>query len=171
MIKMNFLAHNFFNRLFLIAAIVLTAASALSARSQQISSTDFMFTRISGNSMLPTLNSGETATVYKAYPFKKLRVGDIVIIKSERGYNVIHRIVRRYRGGMWVTQGDNNRREDREVLSKRNFGGLALVEQSMVRYQNYVTSLEGAPASTHSAQVALADQNNTLDRFSRLANL
>lgn len=66
--------------------------------------------------MLPTLKSGKTAVVYKAYPYKRLRVGDIVIIESEKGFSVIHRIVRRYRGGLWVTQGDNNKREDREVL-------------------------------------------------------
>jgi len=166
MIKMNFLALSSLSKILLIASALLTLASFSNAQSFD---PDYQITRISGNSMLPTLQSGDTATVYKAYPYKKLRVGDVVIIESERGYNVIHRIVRRYRGGTWVTQGDNNAREDREVLSKKNFAGLALVDQSIGRYQNYLASIEKAPAKID--QVAMADKSATLSRLNRLRNL
>ena len=153
---MNIISKIVFQIFTIIAALILFSATAKSAPLNN--TTEYNFTRVSGNSMLPTLQSGETAVVYKAYPFKKLRVGDIVIINSEKGYNVIHRIVRRYRGGLWVTQGDNNRREDREVLTKKNFGGLALVDTSMERYQKYVASI--GETNEVGAQVAFASNQN-----------
>lgn len=147
------------SRFLLIATVAISLATSASAIPTNANSADYEFTRISGNSMLPTLNSGEVAVVFKAYPYKKLRVGDVVIVKSERGFSVIHRIVRRYRGGLWVTRGDNNKREDREVLTKKNFRGLALVDDSMARYQKYVASIGG---STEGIQkVAFANTQNT----------
>ena len=106
-----------------------------------IGNTDHYFTRVSGYSMFPTLKSGDTTVVYKAFPYKKLRVGDIVVVRSERGFSVIHRIVARYRGGMWVTKGDNNPKQDREVLTSKNFQGLALVGESALN--RYYSNLDG----------------------------
>ena len=146
-------------RIALIAAVAFTAATFANAVSTKTNSSEYQFTRVSGCSMLPTLNSGDVAVVYKAYPYKKLRVGDVVIVKSERGFSVIHRIVRRYRGGMWVTQGDNNNREDREVLTQDNFGGLALVDDSMARYQKYVAAIGGSEEGM--MKVAFANTQNT----------
>lgn len=97
---------------------------------------EFASIRVSGSSMLPTLKSGEMTTVYKKYPYRKLHKGDVVVVKSEKGYSVIHRIVRRYRGNLWVTQGDNNAREDHEVLSPENYGGLALVGELALVYRD-----------------------------------
>lgn len=166
---MNNTAKSFF-RLALIALAAISLVSAVNAIPTQKMGADYNITRISGNSMLPTLKSGETAVVFKAYPFKKLRIGDVVIIESKRGYNVIHRIVRRSRGGTWVTQGDNNRHEDREVLKNSNFGGLALVDESMVRYQKYLASIAPKSEKTEKALVAMADTSAT-SRFDRLRNL
>jgi signal peptidase I len=126
----------------------------------------YEFTRISGNSMLPTLKSGEMAVVFKSYPFEKLRIGDVVIIESDRGFSVIHRIVRRNRGGTWVTQGDNNAREDRELLGQDNFGGLALVDESMVRFQKFVSKM--SPEAASSLKVALADKTAAVERLNGL---
>ena len=164
-------ASNIFFQILSIAALLFFFQ--LSAESAPKRNPDFSFTRISGNSMLPTLQSGEMAVVYKAYPYHNLQVGDVVIIESKRGYNVIHRIVRRYRGNYWVTQGDNNRREDREVLSQKNFGGLALVDESMTRYQTYMANLETTPSITEreKTQVAMADQSETDSKKARFARL
>jgi signal peptidase I len=158
-----------FTRFSLLALVALVFASAVNGQVAANMGKDYEFTRISGNSMLPTLKSGETAMVYKAYPFKKLRVGDIVIIESEKGYSVIHRIIRRYRGRTWVTQGDNNRHEDREVLTSNNFRGLALVDQSMVRYQKFLAQ-NGQTAPQEAQEVAMASTSNT-SRMGRLRNL
>ena len=145
------------------AAVAIALATSANAQLSKGRS-EYEFTRISGNSMLPTLTSGDVAVVYKAYPYRKLRVGDVVIVESERGFSVIHRIVRRYRGGMWVTQGDNNRREDREVLTEDNFKGLALVDDSMARYKKHVASIGGSEEGIQ--KVAFANTQNT----SRLHN-
>ncbi len=153
--------------LVLATSCVLSSANAINVKPE---GRDYQITRISGNSMLPTLKGGETAVVYKAYPFKKLRIGDVVIIESEKGYSVIHRIVRRHRGGTWITQGDNNRHEDREVLKSSNFGGLALVDESMVRYQNYLASITPDTEVEETTRVARADTTET-SRFDRLRKL
>lgn len=113
---------------------------------------DYQYTRISGSSMLPTLKHGEMTVVYKAYPYEKLRAGDIVIIESERGFSVIHRVERRYRGQLWVTKGDNNKKEDYEVLSPKNFGGLALVGASTLkRYESHLASMNQNPVDVNVA--------------------
>lgn len=98
--------------------------------------------------MLETLKSGELTLCYSPYPFKSLRRFDIVIIDSERGFSVIHRIVRRYRGGLWVTKGDNNEKEDRELLGPDNFSGLVLVDSSSIKhFQTYLNSIGERPAA------------------------
>lgn len=166
---MNTFAKNL-SRIALITLAAISAVSSVSATPEKLEGRDYQITRISGNSMLPTLKGGETAVVYKAYPFKKLRIGDVVIIESSKGYSVIHRIVRRHRGGTWVTQGDNNRHEDREVLKSGNFGGLALVDESMVRFQSYLASITPELDSNESTKVARADITST-SRFDRLRGL
>jgi len=124
----------------------------------------YNYTRVSGVSMLPTLQSGDVTVVFEDYPFSRLRVGDVVIMNSEKGYNVIHRIVRRHRGGRWITKGDNNRYEDREKLTSNNFGGLALVDDSIHHYKKYVTKADGAIPSAIREHVALANTQGTLGR-------
>ena len=125
----------------------------------------YNFTRVSGVSMLPTLKSGDVTVVYEDYPYRRLRVGDVVIVNSEKGYSVIHRIVRRDRGARWVTKGDNNRCEDREKLTQDNFGGLALVDDSIARYQKFVAENhnELIPELV-SEHVALANTLGTLEK-------
>ncbi len=155
-------------RLTLIAIAAFSLLSAANANSTLKADSDYQMTRISGSSMLPTLKSGETAVIFKAYPFKKVRIGDVVIIENSKGYSVIHRVVRRNRGGTWVTQGDNNHHEDRETLSSQNFGGLALVDESMVRYQEHLA--QSTSQSIKTERVAMADTTATT-RLDRIRNL
>ena len=155
---MNSIAKNI-ARLTLIAIAAFSLLSAATANSTLNADSDYQMTRISGSSMLPTLKSGETAVIFKAYPFKKVRIGDVVIIENSKGYNVIHRVVRPNRGGTWVTQGDNNRHEDREILSSHNFGGLALVDESMIRYQEHLAKV--TPQNEKIDRVAMADTTAT----------
>ena len=164
--------NTFAKTLSVLTLTIATFAIACSANAEpsKLFGKDFQMTRISGNSMLPTLQSGETAIVFKAYPFQKLRVGDVVIIESERGYSVIHRVVRRSRGRTWVTQGDNNRHEDRGILTSDNFGGLALVDDSMARYQQYVASVNPVEQHAELTMVAQADVKSET-RMDRLRNL
>ena len=92
--------------------------------------------------MLETLHSGEMTLCYKTYPYKSLRQRDIVVRSSERGFSVIHRIYKRYRAGLWVTKGDNNPKEDRELLGAETFRGLVLVDTgSIKRYRNHLEKL------------------------------
>jgi len=154
----------------LIAVAAMSLVSSANANASNDQANDYQITLVSGKSMLPTLKNGETAVVYQAYPFEKLRLGDVVIIDSESGQKVIHRIVRRGRGGAWVTQGDNNRHEDREILSKHNFGGLALVDDSMVRYREYVASIAPQKNKPCETLVAMADSTHA-DRFDSIRNL
>ncbi len=137
---------------FLFAAIF-SPVFNIEATDRKVNSADYQYTRISGQSMLPILKNGDIAVIYKAYPYRKIRIGDVVIIKSKRGYNVIHRIVKRYRGGTWVTKGDNNDREDYEVLTKKNFGGLALIGEGLNRYNKYLASIDADTADTAMADI------------------
>jgi len=146
-----------------IAVLMVLSGSVMLEASSAVAEQGYNFTRISGSSMLPTLKSGETAVVFENYPFNKVRVGDVVIIKSEKGFNVIHRVLRRYRGGLWVTKGDNNRFEDREVLTSKNFGGLALVGDSMNRYHEYLSNKGIEPLyGIEKDQIALANTSGTI---------
>jgi len=123
----------------------------------------YNFTRVSGVSMLPTLKSGDVAVVFEDYPYRSLKVGDVVIVKSENGPNVIHRIIRHYRGSLWITKGDNNRFEDREVLSFSNYAGLALVDESINHYNEYIGKIKLAPDyGIDKNQVALANTGDTI---------
>ncbi|MDD4348463.1 MAG: signal peptidase I [Opitutales bacterium] len=150
------------SRLSLLIAIVslvwsVAGVSDLNAQAVDFAN-DYASIRICGNSMLPTLKSGEVTTVYKKYPYRELRKGDVVIVESEKGFSVIHRIVRRYRGNLWVTQGDNNDREDREVLSPKNFAGLALVgESTLARYNQHIAIAHAS--APESLTVAKANTN------------
>lgn len=80
--------------------------------------------RIFGHSMMPTLEHGQE--VYcQPVPFHKLKIGDIVAFTNKNNYAIIHRIVRR-RGPFWITKGDNNKREDRQLLSFTNYIGKVI---------------------------------------------
>jgi len=89
--------------------------------------------RVSGPSMLDTLKPGELTISYKLYPYRSLRLSDIVVYNSEKGFSIIHRIFKRYRGGLWITKGDNNRYTDRELLGPENFKGLVLVDVDSIK--------------------------------------
>jgi signal peptidase I len=65
--------------------------------------------RVTGTSMLPTLEEGDMVGVEKV-PFSDIRVGDIIVYDppcSNTGQSVIHRVVEIVSGGL-VTKGDNN---------------------------------------------------------------
>ena len=80
--------------------------------------------RVFGRSMLPTLEHGQEG-YYVPVPFHKLKIGDIVIFANKRNYTTIHRIVGR-KGPFWITKGDNNKREDRQLLSHINYIGKVI---------------------------------------------
>ena len=75
--------------------------------------------RVFGRSMLPTLEHGQGAYC-QPVPFHELKIGDIVAFTNKRHYTTIHRIVGR-KGPFWITKGDNNKREDRQLLSFTNY--------------------------------------------------
>lgn len=123
--------------IFALLGLCLSLSSLFSANRQFYENYEQI--RVSGPSMLETLHSGELTVSYKPYPYKSLRQRDIVIRSSERGFSVIHRIYKRYRAGLWITKGDNNPKEDRELLGAETFRGLVLVDTgSIKRYRNYL---------------------------------
>ena len=89
--------------------------------------------------MLPTLRSGQETIIYKAFPFKKLRIGDIVIINYE-SYSIIHRIVDKERFRKLITKGDNNKYKDSTYLSPKNYGGLAITDETVRKYRKHINS-------------------------------
>src|SRR5262249_6777244 len=69
---------------------------------------------VSGTSMLPTLHAGDLVIVHKQRAYAK---GDVVAYHVPKGDPaagdmVIHRIVRRFPGGGYLTKGDNNNLPD-----------------------------------------------------------
>lgn len=146
----------------LLAVLLLSCAQGAS----NCDGKDFYVTRIEGDSMLPTLQTNDVTVINRAYPYRKLRRGDIAIIRSDYGYNVIHRIIRRHRGGKWITRGDNNRREDYVILTADNYGGLALVgESSIARHNRFLVKRAEQNEKKHTQLVA----ENDIDR-DRLVN-
>lgn len=65
------------------------------------------YVRVHGNSMYPTLRSGDTVVLVRDDHYE---VGDIVAFRSEQlgGAVVIHRIISAEPDGTFVTQGDHN---------------------------------------------------------------
>lgn len=76
----------------------------------------------SGDSMYPSIRSGETLEV-EPVAASGLRPGDVVLIRAERGLTA-HRIVR-IDGVMVVTRGDNCLRRDRPLPFAAVLGRVA----------------------------------------------
>lgn len=80
--------------------------------------------RIFGHSMMPTFKHGQEVLAISTN-YYSLKIGDIVVFTNKRHYTTIHRIVRR-KGSFWITKGDNNKREDRQLLSFTNYIGKVI---------------------------------------------
>lgn len=76
------------------------------------------------SSMEPTINAGDTITIY-SYPYAKLSTGMIVARFSieNKNYLIVHRIVKQNSNGTFRTKGDNNWREDEDDLTEKNYVG------------------------------------------------
>lgn len=75
--------------------------------------------RVFGHSMMPTFKHGQEVLAISTN-YYSLKIGDIVAFTNKNHYTTIHRIVGR-KGPFWITKGDNNKREDRQLLSYTNY--------------------------------------------------
>jgi signal peptidase I len=69
--------------------------------------------------MLPTI-ANPAIVVAVDVPYRSLRKGDIVVYRDSRGQSIQHRLVRKTLLG-WIAKGDNNPREDPELVTRRNY--------------------------------------------------
>ncbi len=91
---------------------------------------------VRGNSMEPTLREGDICWVRVGRP-KGLRVGQIVVIHTRRGW-IVHRVVGAW-GGWIVTRGDERVRVDARVSKRAVVGVVVRAERA------------GHPRSLHDA--------------------
>ncbi|MFA6074710.1 MAG: signal peptidase I [Negativicutes bacterium] len=75
-----------------------------------------------GNSMFPTLRNGD---ILFADRQAKVRAGDIVVYSTADGQRIVHRLVAHCESGL-LTQGDNNRLPDSDLVSKEQVLGKIL---------------------------------------------
>ena len=89
---------------------------------------------VEGNSMLPTLYSGDLVVIYKPQP-QDIRVGDIVVYRSPlTGRLVIHRVIEINEcdgSYCYITKGDNNLHPDNSPM-------LALEPSTGIPYEDVV---------------------------------
>ena len=71
--------------------------------------------------MLPTFKHGQEVLAISTN-YYSLKIGDIVVFTNKNNLATIHRIVGR-KGKFWIMKGDNNKREDRTLLSFTNYIG------------------------------------------------
>lgn len=85
---------------------------------------------------IPELSKLDQVIVDGTFPFENLKEGMMVIFRSRsqsahRSENTIHPIVRK-KGDGWVTKGYANNEEDKFIMTKENYMGLAVA----VLYEN-----------------------------------
>ena len=89
---------------------------------------------VEGNSMLPTLYSGDLVVIYKPRP-QDIRMGDIVVYRSPlTGRLVIHRVIEINKcdnSYCYITKGDNNLHPDNSPV-------LALEPSTGIPYKDVV---------------------------------
>ncbi len=88
--------------------------------------------RVTGRSMVPFLNSGETVTLVRV-PVSGLRRGDLIFFRNSYGAAVLHRIVRKWRGAdgrpVFQTMGDALSRCDNPVSAGNIIGKVCRIEK------------------------------------------
>ena len=79
-------------------------------------------TIVISESMLPTYKVGDIAYVLKIKSFDNIKVGDVVEYVSDNNYLISHRVISISDKGLMV-KGDNNKKADKEYVTKENFRG------------------------------------------------
>jgi signal peptidase I len=90
--------------------------------------------RMSGSSMSPALEDGDTITV-EPIPDSNIKAGDIVLYQSRYDTAVIHRVVRIDRSSterMIVTRGDATSQNDIAIPEHRVLGRVKLIDRAGV---------------------------------------
>ncbi len=94
---------------------------------------------VSSNSMSPNIKKGDFLIFKESDVYK---VDDIIIF-SEEDYFVTHRIVSESEEG-FVTKGDNNNTNDKQILNQNNIEGLLVFNIPKLGYIiNFATSITG----------------------------
>jgi signal peptidase len=75
---------------------------------------------VKGDSMRPTIEPGDLLIIHKEDSYKE---GDVITFVNTQKQIVTHRIIGIDEDGMFITQGDNNKFEDSEHLSKNAIYG------------------------------------------------
>lgn len=116
----------------LVAAVITVAALIFLVKNHSTFTTPLVV--VEGNSMLPTLYSGDLVVIYKPPP-QNIRVGDIIVYRSPlTGRLVIHRVIEinPCSGSYcYVTKGDNNLHPDNSPV-------LALEPSRGIPYEDVV---------------------------------
>jgi signal peptidase I len=131
--------------------------------------------RVTGRSMAPFLQSGETVTIVNV-PDSELLRGDLIFFRNAHGGAVLHRIVRRRKGPggklLFQTMGDALTRFDGPVSADRILGKVSRIEKSASRntpvnmddfFQRKVNTFIA------SVQFMRAARNRTFSLFTALA--
>lgn len=89
--------------------------------------------QVTGNSMTPFLQGGETLTIKKV-PYKTLRKGDVIFFKSPDGFPVIHRIIGKKQQEddtyIFTTKGDAVSTIDELVRGNNILGKVCGIEKT-----------------------------------------
>jgi signal peptidase len=98
---------------------------------------------IKGRSMFPMLRDGDVVEI-RDFDLNRLRVGDLLLFKTESGQLVLHRYLGQqiFEGRVWLTtKGDASRGCDRPIAPQQILGRVVQIHSS-----RGVQSLEGLPA-------------------------
>jgi signal peptidase I len=80
--------------------------------------------RAEGDSMHPSIRSGELLTVERVEP-QAIRRGDVVLARLPRGLTA-HRVVRTTRDGRFITRGDNAPADDEPFEASQILGRVCV---------------------------------------------
>lgn len=106
-------------------------------KSGLISDSHGYFTKVSGTSMTPTINDGDTIFYAEIDNVAKLKVGDIIIFKNPAGDGILaHRIMSvitvkgeywfSTRGDKWIPDKEGRRYKDRYAVPAKDVLGVVI---------------------------------------------
>ena len=116
----------------IILSLILTAALYIGLNNK-VPSIKFWGTRIlivSSGSMSPELSLGDIIIIKE---YSDYNVGDIVTYNVDNQYLVTHRIIEK-NGEQFVTKGDNNNTEDKELVKKNNIEGKVICNSKILKF-------------------------------------
>lgn len=95
---------------------------------------------VATGSMEPNFKTNSLAIVHKT-SVENIKVGDVIAFKSKamNGATVMHRVNRIVAPKAFITKGDNNKNEDLEVTTNKNFVGTVIWHNNEV--SEYIKSL------------------------------